>query len=179
MANFKRVEVKAYTKAEAIDQVKDVFFVQRDATQAWRKAGEPSPLDKEFKVFCANYLEKHTKNAPGTACMITYRAGAADTRERPYKMNDVVNEKGKRKYVTTYLLKDKSTGEELAKTTENKKKAQELAKKLYIDGGFRGSIICTYTKEVAEGEPVAFTVDYAPSKSSKEGHYIFFGVEKD
>ena len=179
MANFKRVEVKAYTKAEAIDQVKDVFFVQRDATQAWRKAGEPSPLDKEFKVFCANYLEKHTKNAPGTACMITYRAGAADTRERPYKMNDVVNEKGKRKYVTTYLLKDKSTGEALAKTTENKKKAQELAKKLYIDGGFRGSIICTYTKEVAEGEPVAFTVDYAPSKSSKEGHYIFFGVEKD
>ena len=179
MANFKRVEVKAYTKAEAIDQVKDVFFVQRDATQAWRKAGEPSPLDKEFKVFCANYLEKHTKNAPGTACMITYRAGAADTRERPYKMNDVVNEKGKRKYVTTYLLKDKSTGEELAKTTENKKKAQELAKKLYIDGGFRGSIICTYTKEVAEGEPVAFTVDYATSKSSKEGHYIFFGVEKD
>ena len=179
MANFKRVEVKAYTKAEAIDQVKDVFFVQRDAIQAWRKAGEPSPLDKEFKVFCANYLEKHTKNAPGTACMITYRAGAADTRERPYKMNDVVNEKGKRKYVTTYLLKDKSTGEELAKTTENKKKAQELAKKLYIDGGFRGSIICTYTKEVAEGEPVAFTVDYAPSKSSKEGHYIFFGVEKD
>ena len=179
MANFKRVEVKAYTKAEAIDQVKDVFFVQRDATQAWIKAGEPSPLDKEFKVFCANYLEKHTKNAPGTACMITYRAGAADTRERPYKMNDVVNEKGKRKYVTTYLLKDKSTGEELAKTTENKKKAQELAKKLYIDGGFRGSIICTYTKEVAEGEPVAFTVDYAPSKSSKEGHYIFFGVEKD
>ena len=179
MANFKRVEVKAYTKAEAIDQVKDVFFVQRDATQAWRKAGEPSPLDKEFKVFCANYLEKHTKNAPGTACMITYRAGAADTRERPYKRNDVVNEKGKRKYVTTYLLKDKSTGEELAKTTENKKKAQELAKKLYIDGGFRGSIICTYTKEVAEGEPVAFTVDYAPSKSSKEGHYIFFGVEKD
>ena len=179
MANFKRVEVKAYTKSEAVDQVKDVFFVQRDATQAWRKAGEPSPLDKEFKVFCANHLEKHTKNAPGTACMITYRAGAADTRERPYKMNDVVNEKGKRKYVTTYLLKDKSTGEELAKTTENKKKAQELAKKLYIDGGFRGSIICTYTKEVAEGEPVAFTVDYAPSKSSKEGHYIFFGVEKD
>ena len=179
MANFKRVEVKAYTKAEAVDQVKDVFFVQRDATQAWKKAGEPSPLDKEFKVFCANYLEKHTKNAPGTACMITYRAGAADTRERPYKMNDVVNEKGQRKYVTTYLLKDKSTGEELAKTTENKKKAQELAKKLYIDGGFRGSIICTYTKEVAEGEPVAFTVDYAPSKSSKEGHYIFFGVEKD
>ena len=40
MANFKRVEVKAYTRAEAVDQVKDVFFVQRDATAAWKKAGE-------------------------------------------------------------------------------------------------------------------------------------------
>ena len=128
MANFKRVEVKAYTRAEAVDQVKDVFFVQRDATAAWKKAGEPSPLDKEFKVFCANYLEKHTKNAPGTACSITYKSGSADTRERPYKMNDVVNEKGKRKYVTTYLLKNKETGEELAKTRENKKKSHELPK---------------------------------------------------
>lgn len=179
MANFKRVEVKAYTKKEAEEKVQDVFYVQRDATQAWKKAGEPSPLDKEFKVFCANYLEKHTKNAPGMACCITYKAGAADTRERPWKMNDVVNEKGKRKYVTTYVIKDKETGNELAKTTENKAKAKELAKKLYTDGGFRGSVVCTYTKEVAEGEPVAFTMDYAPSKSSKEGTYIFFGIEKD
>lgn len=179
MANFKRVEVKAFTRAEAVEQVEDTFFVQRDATQAWKKAGEPSPLDKEFKIFCANYLEKHTKNAPGTACSITYKPGSADTRERPYKMNDVVNEKGKRKYVTTYIIKNKETGEELAKTTENKAKAKELAKKLYTEGGYRGSVICNYTKEVAEGEPIAFTMDYAPSKSSKEGHYIFFGIEKD
>lgn len=179
MSNFKRVEVKAFTKAEAIDQVKDTFFVQRDATQAWKKAGEPSPLDSNFKAFCANYLEKHTKNAPGSACVIVYKAGSADTRERPYKITDVVNEKGKRKYVTTYIIKDKKTGNELAKTTENKSKAKELAKKLYTEGNYRGSAICTYTKEVAEGEPTAFTIDYAPSKSSKEGHFIFFGIEKE
>lgn len=179
MANFKRVEVKAYTKAEAIDQVKDTFFVQRDATQAWKKAGEPSPLDKEFKVFCLNYLKEHTKNAPGTACSITYKAGSADTRERPWKMNDVVNEKGRRKYVTTYILRDSETGKELARTSETKAKAKELGKKLYTDGGFRGSLKCTYSKEVSEGEPVAFTMEYAPSKSAKEGQYIFFGIEKD
>lgn len=178
MANFKRIEVKAYTKAEAVDQVKDTFFVQRDATQAWKKAGEPSPLDKEFKVFCADYLAKHTKNAPGVACSITYKAGSADTRERPWKMNDVVNKDGKRKYVTTYLIKDKATGTELGKTTETKAKAKELAKKLYSEG-YKGSLVCTYSKEVVEGEPVAFTMDYAPSKSSKEGQYIFFGFEQE
>lgn len=179
MSNFKRVEVKAFTRAEAVEQVKGTFFVQRDATQAWKKAGEPSPLDKEFKEFCVTYLTKYTKNAPGTACSITYKAGSADTRERPYKITDVVNEKGKRKYVTTYLLKDKATGKELGKAVGTKQKAKELAKKLYTEGGFRGSIECTYTKEVETGEPLAFTADYAPSKSSKEGQYIFFGIEKD
>lgn len=179
MANFKRVEVKAFTRAEAVESVKDTFFVQRDATQAWKKAGEPSPLDKEFKEFCADYLAKHTKNAPGTACSITYKAGSADTRERPYKLNDVVNEKGKRKYKTTYVLKDKETGATLLTTTENKAKAKELAKKLFTEGGYKGTAICTYTKEVVEGEPVAFSIEYAPSKSAKEGQFIFFGIEKD
>ena len=36
MANFKRVEVKAYTRAEAVDQVKDVFFFFIYATAAWK-----------------------------------------------------------------------------------------------------------------------------------------------
>lgn len=178
MANFKRVEVKAFTRSEAVEAVKDTFFVQRDATQAWKKAGEPSPLDKEFKEFCAEYLTKFTKNAPGTACSITYKPGSADTRERPYKLTDVVNEKGKRKYVTTYIIRDEK-GNELARTTENKAKAKELAKKLYTEGGYKGKAKCTYTKEVAEGEPNAFFIEYAPSKSSKEGTFIFFGIEKD
>ena len=179
MASFKRIEVNAYTRNEAIEKVQDTFFVQRDATTAWKKAGKPSPLDKEFKKFCVDYLGKHTKNAPGTACMVVYETGTADTRERPYKYNNKVNELGKRKYVTTYILMDKATGDVLAKTTESKAKAVKIAKELYTDKGFRGNIICKYSKEVAEGEPVAFTMDYAPSKNAKEGRYIFFGIEKD
>ena len=157
MASFKRIEVSAYTRQEAEDKVKDVFFPQRDATTAWKKAGKPSPLDKEFKEFCVDYLAKHTKNAPGMACVVVYESGAADTRERPYKFNNKVNELGKRKYVTTYILMDKATGEVLAKTTESKAKAVKIAKELYTEKGFRGNIICKYSKEVAEGEPTAFT----------------------
>ena len=179
MSNFKRIEVNAFTKEEAKEQVKETFFVQRDATQAWKKAGEPSPLDKEFKEFASEYLKKHTKNAPGVACSITYKPGSADTRERPYKLEDVVNEQGRRSYVTTYTLIDDATGEILLKTTETKTKAKELAKKLYTENGYRGKATCIYAKEVSKGEPLAFKIKYEPSKNAAEGKYIFFGFEAE
>ena len=78
-------------------------------------------------------------------------------------LTDVKNDKGARKYVTTYQLTDKSTGAVLAETSETKAKAKEIAKSLYTDKGFKGEIVCTYTKQVAEGEAVAFTASYAPS----------------
>ena len=37
--NFKKVEVKGYTKQEAVAQAP--FQVIRDATQAWKAAGKP------------------------------------------------------------------------------------------------------------------------------------------
>ena len=93
--NFKKVEVKGYTKQEAVAQAP--FQVIRDATQAWKAAGKPI-TDKALKEFCAEYLTKHTKMAAGVGCSITFEAGSADTRERPYTMIDIKNEKGKRKY---------------------------------------------------------------------------------
>ena len=108
--------------------------------------------------------------------MITIEAGAADTRERPYKVNDVKNEKGKRKYKTTYQLIDKKSGSVIAETSETKAKAKEIAKSLYTDKGYKGDIVCTYTKQVLEGEPIAFEVEYTPSKSAKKGTYLCFGI---
>ena len=58
--NFKKVEVKGYTKQEAVAQAP--FQVIRDATQAWKAAGKPI-TDKALKEFCAEYLTKHTKMA--------------------------------------------------------------------------------------------------------------------
>ena len=60
-------------------------------------------------------------------------------------------------------------------TTEAK--AKEIAKNLYKEKGYKGNLICTYTKQVTEGEPVAFEVAYTPSKSSNVGTYLVFGIE--
>ena len=97
--NFKKVEVKGFTKQEAIAEAP--FQVIRDATQAWKTAGKPI-AEKALKEFCAEYLVKHTKYAAGIGCSITFEAGSADTRERPYTVKDIKNEKGKRKYKTGY-----------------------------------------------------------------------------
>lgn len=151
----------------------------KDATQAyknWKKNHEGGITEKDIKEFCLDYLAKHTKNVKNAGCMITIEAGAADTRERPYKVNDVKNEKGKRKYKTTYQLIDKKSGSVIAETSETKAKAKEIAKSLYTDKGYKGDIVCTYTKQVLEGEPIAFEVEYTPSKSAKKGTYLCFGI---
>lgn len=175
--NFKSLEVVGATKQEALDNAP--FKVLYDATQAyknWLEKQEGAVTEAMKKNFYIEYLAKKTKNAPGVGCSITIEAAVADTRERPYKITDVKNEKGKRKYSTIYTIKDKNTNEILAKCDETKAQAKEVLKKLYKDG-YKGQAICTYTKEVTEGEPVAFYGEYTPSKSTKVGRYMTFGIE--
>lgn len=174
--NFKKVETKGFTKQDAIAQAP--YQVIRDATQAWKTAGKPM-TDKDLKVFCAEYLAKHTKYAAGIGCSITFEAGSADTRERPYTVIDIKNEKGKRKYKTGYQGINPATGEILFTNFETKTKAKEVAKGLYTNekNPYKGNIFCKYIKDVVEGEVGAFEVKYTPSKSAKMGTYICFGVE--
>lgn len=175
--NFEKVEVVGATKVEALD--KAPYFVQGDATQAfknWKSKQTGAISERDIKQFCLDYLAKKSKNAPGIGFYITLETAIVDTRERPWAFHDTKNTKGKRKYVTTYQLIDKATGKVLAETNETKAKAKELAKELF-KGGFKGTIVCTYTKQVVEGEPVAFEADYAPSKHTRNGRYLTFGIK--
>lgn len=175
--NFKKLEVTGRTKQEALE--KAPFYIQGDATQAfklWKKSMVNGVTERDIKQFCVAYLTKKSKNAPGSGFYVTLDPAVADTRERPYRIEDVKNEGGKRKYLKTYVLSDAATGEVLATTNETKAKAKEVAKDMYKNG-FRGDIVCTLTKNVVEGEPVAFRSYYTPSKASHAGTYLVFGVE--
>lgn len=178
MANFKIVEVKAYKKAEAVEQVMESNGIQviRDATAAWKKAGCPVG-SKALNEFCSEYLKSVTKFAAGIGCSITIEAGVSDTRERPYTVKDVKNEKGKRKFKKAFQLIDKETGEILGVSFGTKKAAETMAKDLYIKNGYKGNIVCKIVHEVVEGEVIAFEVAYTPSKSTQLGSYLVFGVE--
>lgn len=174
--NFKSMEVTGATKQEALSNAP--FNVLYDATQAYRhwKEKQTTVTEAGRKQFMLDYLKTKTKNAAGVGCSITIESAVADKKERPYKIIDVKNEQGKRKYRKTYLIKDDKTGEVLAKSDETKAKAKEITKELYRNG-YKGDAICTYTKEVVEGEPIAFYAKYSPSKSTKPGVYLVFGIE--
>lgn len=177
--NFKRMEVNGATKEEAL--AKAPFDIMGDATQAykiWRKKQVNGVTDADKKEFMLEYLAKKSKNCAGVGFSITIESAVADTRERPYKIEDVKNDKGARKYKTIYQIVDKASGKVLAQTDETKAKAKEIAKALYTDKGFKGDLICTYTKQVVDGEPTAFTATYTPSKSSRVGSYLVFGIER-
>ena len=189
MSNFRKFEVTGATKAEALSNVKEYFAlnedgnVKGDATQAYKfakkKAQEAGKAwtKSDDNAFFNDYLTKK-KAIAGEAYVITVESAVADTRERPYAITDVKNEKGKRKYKTIYQLTDKATGAVVGSVDTTKADAKNLAKKLIIDG-FHGELECRYTHQVVEGEPVAFYAKYTPSKSSKVGVYIVFGIEKD
>ena len=178
--NFKRMEVNGATKEEAL--AKAPFDIMGDATQAykiWRKKQVNGVTDSDKKQFMLDYLAKKSKNCAGVGFSITLESAVADTRERPYAIHDVKNEKGTRKYKTVYQIVDKATGAVLAETSETKAKAKEIAKALYTEKGFKGNLVCTYTKQVLDGEPTAFTVEYTPSKSARVGSYLIFGIERN
>lgn len=204
--NFKRMEVIGATKEEAL--AKAPFDIMGDATQAykaWMKRQVHGVTDEDKKQFMLDYLAKKSKNVAGVGFVITQESAVSDTRERPYRIEDVKNESGARKYVTVYQLVDTSTGAVVAETpvkyvqdedkdgkllfnedgspkmvwkSGTKAQAKELAKSLYTDHNFKGDLICTYTKQVVDGESVAFKVKYTPSKSARVGSYLVFGFER-
>ena len=111
MMNFKKVEVTGATKEEALE--KAPFEIMGDATQAyktWRKKQLNGVTEADKKQFMLDYLDKKSKSVAGVGFVITEESAIADTRERPYRVLDVKNEKGARKYVTVYQIIDTETG---------------------------------------------------------------------
>lgn len=175
--NFEVLEVSGANKNEAM--AKTPFTIMGDATQAYKiwKAKNPEAVTEAAKKqFMIDYLAAKSNNVPGGGYFITVESAVADTRERPYTIEDITNTKGKRKYTTVYQLVDDATGTILADVEGTKQKAMELAKEIIVNG-FHGKGTCLYTKQVTEGENVAFRFSYTPSKGTKPGAWIVFGIK--
>lgn len=178
--NFKKVEVVAESKEAAIAQVENsLFHINGDATQAYKnwKAKQTNGItERDVKAFMLDYLAKKGKNCPGAGYMITVESSVADTRERPYKIENVKNE-GKRKYKTFYKWVDKETGTTVCQVDTNKADAFNAIKELYKTGKYKGVAECVKTREVVEGNAIVGVARYTPSKNTKNGTWIAFGIE--
>lgn len=177
--SFKKLEIVGVSKEAAINDANLGFSIAGDATQAyknWMKSKSGAVTEKDVKQFMVDYLQKKVKCAAGVGYIITIESAVADTRERPWTIDDVKNEQGKRKFTKVYRLVDDATGEILGVNTETKASAKNQAKEI-IANGFHGSMTCYISKDVAEGEPVAFHACYTPSKAAKSGRWLVFGNE--
>jgi hypothetical protein len=122
-----------------------------------------------------DYLAKKSKNCPGSGYLITVESAVADTRERPYRIENVKGE-GKRKYKTTYVAVA-SDGTTIGKWDTNKADALNAVKEMYKSGEFKGDFELHKVKEVVEGQAVVAKGYYTPSKNTKNGTWIAFGIE--
>ena len=178
--NFKKVELVAESKEAAKVMMEEQYFhYQGDATQAFKnwKDEQSTVTERSIKEFMLDYLNKKGKNCPGAGYMITLESAITDSRERPYKIEDVKNEDGKRKWKKQYQWIDKATKTVVCSVDTNKADAKNAIKELYKTGEYKGDAELWVKKEVTEGQPVVATAKYTPSKNTKNGRYLIFGIE--
>jgi hypothetical protein len=191
--NFRKLEVRAYSKEEAIEQ--SPFTITKDATLSWTKQGKP--MLGNLSEFMLDYLEKNTKGAPGLGCIIVVERGRENDRERPYLVSNVANntvtevvteldkstgtyverETTRRKFTTAYTWVDDKTKQILGEIIGSKAKAKAFIIDLYKTKQYAGNATCFYTKKVIAGESRALKAKYVPSVKTALGTYILFGVE--
>lgn len=178
--NFKKTEVVAESKEAAKAFVEEnLFHVNGDATQSynnWKKKQGGAVTERDVKEFMLDYLERKTKSCPGAGYMICVDPAVADTRERPYRIENVKGE-GKRKWKTIYTAVDNETGKTICKVDTNKADALNAIKELYKSGEYKGDFKLYKVKEVVEGQAVVAEGWYTPSKNTKNGVWIAFGIE--
>ena len=188
--NFRKFEVSGTTKVEALSTLADVFAlnedgnVKGDATQAYKLAKKKAQeagkawTSADDNAFFNNHLTKK-KAIAGEAYVITVKPAVVNTRERPYTITDVKNEKGKRKFKSQYKWIDVETGAVVVQVDTTKADAKNAIKEMYTKKGYKGVAKCWLQKDVIEGEPVVAVAKYTPSVNATPGTYIVFGIAKD
>ncbi len=181
VVNFKRVEIVADSKKDAIDRIeKELFHYNGDATQAYKKwlsKQVNGVTDRDKKAFMLDYLASKGKNCPGAGYVICVEPAIVDTRDRPYKIDSIKNESGKRKSKKTLVWVDDETKQAVARVQGTKTEAANVIKDLYKSGEYRGNATCEIHYDIVEGNPAVMTAKYAPSKNTKKGTWIAFGLE--
>lgn len=174
---MKKIEVLAYSLEEAKKKVmnENGIKVVHNVTITWKNQGSPIS-GKDLETFCVEMLDKHRiSDVKGAGLMFVVTPGSRDTRERPYKLKNIVNA-GKRSIERVFEVRLSGTNEVVGKA-KTKGEATKLAKSLMSK--YRQDMYSTIVYHVKEGKDVAFELTYTPAASTQEGRYIVFGNEAD
>lgn len=167
---LKTEKLEGNTKEEALN--KSSFKNKIDVTKnylEWKEESQAFNIEVFVRQFC---LVNDIKE--GNGFYIEVKKAVPNKNKRTYNIINKSRE-GAKKYETVYQLIDKETNTILASVNGSKTEAKEAARKLYGEG-FNGNLKCIYTKQVKEGEPLAFETSYKCSKGSGKGIYFVFGI---
>lgn len=170
-----KYEINAYSLEEAKEKAVEMgLTIVRNVTQSWKNANMPMS-DKDFKVFAVDVMSKNRlTQTEGVGLIVAVNPGSKDTRERPYTFKNNVVE-GRRSVKRVYEVRLKDT-DELVGEADTKGDAIDLAKALMTK--YKKDMVATIVYRVTDDKDVAFTLDYTPSASAKEGKYVIFGNTK-
>lgn len=170
-----KYEINAYSLEEAKEKAVEMgLTIVRNVTQSWKNANMPMS-DKDFKVFAVDVMSKNRlTQTEGVGLIVAVNPGSKDTRERPYTFKNNVVE-GRRSVKRVYEVRLKDT-DELVGEADTKGDAIDLAKALMTK--YKKDMVATIVYRVTDDKDVAFTLDYTPSASAKEGKYVVFGNTK-
>jgi len=173
-----RKEYSVYSYAEAVAAVEaEGFKVIRNKTNSWKNAGSPIS-DKDFKVFAVAQMEKEKlTEIPGVGFMVVVANGSKDTRERPYTVENVVNE-GRTLTERTYEVYRVDNGEiitSLSGEGATKDAAIKAAKEAMVD--VKADLDIRVVYRVKNNKEVVCHVKYTPSVNAELGKYVFVGNE--
>lgn len=146
-----------------------------DATRAYKAWKENSPNEAD-DVFAAEYIQKK-KIQEGEGFFVTLVPAVPNTRSRCYEVTNAVTT-GATKWESAYMLLDSAEHTILSVIRGSKNDAIKTAKELYTKG-LKNPLEALRVKVAKnEGQAVAFTANYAPSKNTQQGSYMVFGLDK-
>lgn len=179
MAKLVVVQAQGFTKEEALSTTVLAGSVLKfDASASWKNEDSPSVDSKYLDAFAEDYLRRRKIDGiVGVAASVTVESGTADSRERPYKVDNVVTD-GARKWKTVYQgfvgANDLGLGGVLVLQKDTKAEAEQAAKDYVTENKVNVKVVVA--KEVTKGQAVAMEVKYTPSVNTRKGTYIFFGT---
>lgn len=168
---IKVYNVEGDTRGEALDKVP--LKIKGDATKSYKKWLSEQDEGTDNQIFMEEYLKAHGCKE-GEGYVITKVAAIPSNLQRPYTIQNVAKTE-KRKYKTTYVLKD---GDNIVATIiGTEADAKRKARYLFKTGKCKTNLDCVIMKSVISGQPLAFKAIYLKSKKARKGQYIVFGKE--
>ena len=168
-----------FTKKEFIGKTKDEAIAQAapmnlmvDATQAYKKWAETHAVtESEQNEFFKDYLTKKKYDKPNVGAYVVLQSPVTDTRERPYKVNNIQYEAKTHTPESWYVIRT-ADGTEVGR--EKTKKAAEQAGKDHVIG-FKESVTVDREWAPKEKNSRVMTIDYTPSKGARPCKILTFG----